>query len=134
MPVDSARISPLSFTKLVVDNLDKMAAFYEAVCGLVEESRAVEEIAGRPIEEVLFKADPPGTGSFVLTKFLDAPKRSNQDVVLGFTTDDVDALVERAQAAGGSVMQEAYSVPEQGFKVAFLTDIEGNIMEVVELL
>jgi lactoylglutathione lyase len=67
----------------VVDDADRMSAFYAAVCGLVEEGRGEDQIAGRPIQEVYFKADPPGTGNFTLTKFLDRPRSSDQQVILG---------------------------------------------------
>ena len=125
---------PPGFTKLVVDDLDKVAAFYGAVCGLVEEGRAEDQIAGRPIQELYFTSDPPGTGTFTLTRFLDAPAGSKPGVILGFVTDDVAAFVERAEAAGASVVQAAHSRPEFGVKVAFLNDVEGNLLEVVELL
>jgi catechol 2,3-dioxygenase-like lactoylglutathione lyase family enzyme len=118
----------------VVDDLDKTAAFYRSVCGLVEEGRSEDQIAGRPIQELYFKADPPGTGTFTLTKFLDAPTRSKPGVILGFVTEDIVAFVDRAQAAGASVEQAAHPRPEFGVKVAFLNDIEGNLLEVVELL
>jgi lactoylglutathione lyase len=130
----SSEVISVGFTKLVVDDLDKTAAFYESVCGLVEDSRAKEQIAGRPIEELYFKADPPGTGTFTLTRFLDAPAGSKPGVILGFVTGDIVAFVERAQAAGGSVAEAPHSMPEVGVKVAFLNDVEGNLLEVVELL
>jgi catechol 2,3-dioxygenase-like lactoylglutathione lyase family enzyme len=130
----SSGVTPLGFTKLIVDDLDKCAAFYAAVCGLVEESRAEDQIAGRPIEELYFTSDPPGTGTFTLTKFLDAPARSEPGVILGFVTEDVDAFVDRARAAGAGVVEAAQSRPEFGVKVAFVNDLEGNLLEVVELL
>ena len=125
---------PLGFTKLVVDDLDKVADFYRSVCGLVEEGRGEDEIAGRAIRELYFESDPPGTGTFTLTNFVDAPTRSKPGVILGFVTEDIDAFVDRAQAAGGRVEQAAHPRPEYGVKVAFLTDVEGNLLEVVELL
>lgn len=130
----SNNLVPLGFTKLVVDDLDKVAAFYAAVCGLVEEGRAEDEIAGRPMQELYFKSDPPGTGTFTLTKFVGGPAGSRPGVILGFVTDDIDAFVDRAQSAGASVEQAAHPRPEHGVKVAFLNDIEGNLLEVVELL
>lgn len=134
MMTSSDNLVPLGFTKLVVDDLDKVAAFYGAVCGLVEEGRSEDEIAGRTIQELYFKADPPGTGTFTLTRFVGAPASSKPGVILGFVTEDIDAFVDRAEAAGASVAQDAHSRPEFGVKVAFLNDIEGNLLEVVELL
>jgi lactoylglutathione lyase len=128
------KIIPLGFTKLIVQDLDKAAAFYKSVCGLVEEGRADDQIAGRPITEVYFKADPPGTGTFTLTKFLDTPRPPVQAVILGFVAENIDAFVQRALDAGSDIIEAVQSRPEHGVKVAFVSDVEGNIIEVVELI
>jgi catechol 2,3-dioxygenase-like lactoylglutathione lyase family enzyme len=59
------------FTKLVVGDLDRCAAFYSEVFGLREQNRVHDEIAGRPIDEILFQATAPGGGTFVLLRFAD---------------------------------------------------------------
>jgi lactoylglutathione lyase len=128
------KVTALGFTKLVVEDLDKVAAFYGAVCGLIEEGRADEKIAGRPIRELYFKSDPPGTGTFTLTKFLDVQRPATESLILGFIADDIDEFVEKAIAAGGEVMAAVQPQPDHGVKVAFLKDVEGNWIEVVELL
>jgi predicted enzyme related to lactoylglutathione lyase len=132
--VQSAEIVLLGFTKLIVGDVDRMSAFYAAVCGLIEEGRGEDRIAGEPMQEVYFKSDPPGTGTFTLTKFLDRPNSSDQRVILGFITRDIGAFVRRAQEAGGCVVEEPHARAEHGVKVAFVTDLENNLIEVVELL
>jgi lactoylglutathione lyase len=132
--IDSRKVTPLGFTKLLVSDLDKASAFYQAVCGFVEDSRGEDQIGGHPIRELYFRSDPPGTGTFTLTKFLNGPKRSGPGVILGFVTDCIDTFVANAQAAGANVVQAPHSRPEFGVKVAFLNDLEGNLLEVVELL
>ena len=122
------------FTKLLVNDLDKTAAFYKSVCGLVETARVSDAIAGRQIEEVLFNATGEGGATFVLLKFVDAPKPTNDEVILGFVTSDLEAFVQRACAAGGTVVQGIRAVPAHGVKVAFVTDVEGHLIEVVQML
>jgi len=134
MSVEAGQVIPLGFTKLVVENLDVVSQFYQSVCGLVEEGRAEEKLGGRPICESYFRADPPGTGTFILTKFLDAPRPICEALILGFVTDDVVKFVERAVIAGGALIEAPRSDPEHGVKVAFVKDVEGNLIEVVELL
>ena len=131
---DTGIVLPLGFTKLVVEDSDKMSAFYGAVCGLIEEGRGEDQIAGRPMCEVYFKADPPGTGTFTLTKFLDAPRPKVEAVILGFVAGDIDRFIEKAVAAGATIVETAHARPDHGVKVAFLKDVEGNLIEVVELL
>ena len=125
---------PLGFTKLVVEDLDAMSGFYGTVCGFEEEGRADAAIGGQPIREVHFRSDPPGTGTFTLTKFLDAKRTAAQALILGFIAPDIDQFVDRAVAAGADLVEPVSSVPEHGVKVAFVRDIEGNLIEVVELL
>ena len=126
--------STFSFTKLVVGDLDKCAAFYTEVCGLVEQGRVDADISGAPISEILFDPSYPGGPTFVLFKFLDRPAPTPGEIILGFITPDVEAVVARAHKAGGKIIQAVRSDPDHGVKVAFVTDVEGRLIEVVELL
>jgi predicted enzyme related to lactoylglutathione lyase len=123
-----------SFTKLLVNDLEASAAFYKAVTGVEELTRVQSNIAGREIDEIIFKATAEGAASFVLLKFVGAPKPVNDEVILGFVTPDVDAFVKRALAAGGKVTQEPYDNVEHGVRVGFVEDVEGHLIEVVQML
>jgi lactoylglutathione lyase len=129
-------VSPahFAFTKLVVADLEASANFYKAVAGLEEDYRVDESIGDRKISEILFKPNFPGAGIFVLFKFLDRDKPENEEVLLGFITDNADAFAERAVAHGGSVVQKAVDMPKHGVRVAFVKDNEGHLLEVVEML
>ncbi|ANI79228.1 VOC family protein [Sphingobium sp. EP60837] len=134
MSTGSGGAIPLAFTKLIVEDADSMARFYATLCGLEEEGRGEDQIAGRPIQEIYFRSDPPGTGSFTLTKFLDAPRSASEAVILGFVAADIDQFVETAQSAGATLIEPVQSRSDHGVKVAFVKDIEGNLIEVVQLL
>ena len=131
---DDVKPIPLGFTKLVVGDLDKMSSFYRSVCGLIEEGRDEDKIGDRTFREVFFRSDPPGTGTFVLLQFVGCPRPAGQGVLLGFVADDIDRFMERAVAAGAAVIEAAHPRPEHGVKVAYATDIEGNLIEVVEII
>jgi predicted enzyme related to lactoylglutathione lyase len=122
------------FTKLLVADLEASAAFYTAVFGLKEQYRVHADIAGREIDEILFEATAPGAGTFVLLRFEGVTKPSSDEVILGFIATDIDAVVQRAVDAGGAVAREVLTQVEHGAKVAFVTDIEGHLIEVVEML
>lgn len=122
------------FTKLLVHDLERTATFYKAVCGVTELARVESKIAGRPISEIMFNATGQGAATFVLLKFEGAPKPTNDEVIIGFVTPDLEAFIGRVKAAGGSVEEDLKSMPEHGVKVAFLRDVEGHLLEVVELL
>jgi len=123
-----------SFTKLLVTDLDKAADFYKSVCGLVELGRVDAEIAGRKIREIMFNPTGEGGATFVLLKFLDAAKPSKDEVIVGFITPDLEAFVERTKVAGGRVVQNIFDDPEHGVRVAFVADVEGHLIEVVQML
>jgi predicted enzyme related to lactoylglutathione lyase len=120
------------FAKLLVVDLEKSAAFYTDVFGLKETTRIQSEIAGRELEEILFNPTGDGAATFVLLKFLDATTPSSNELILGFLTSDIDALIDRAIAAGGSVLREAQDYSHLGVKVAFINDLEGHLIEVVQ--
>lgn len=121
------------FTKLLVNDLASSAAFYSAVCGLKELARVDAEIEGRPIREIMFHPTGDGGATFVLLQFLDQPGSGN-DAILGFQTEDLEGFVHRTLAAGGQLVDPIKSLPDHGVKVAFVRDIEGHLLEVVELL
>lgn len=123
-----------SFTKLLVKDLEGTTAFYKEVCGLTELARVESVIAGRPMREIMFNTTGEGAATFVLLAFTDAQQASSDEVILGFITADLVAFVERVKKAGGTVAEEIRVETEHGVKVAFLRDIEGHLLEVVELL
>lgn len=130
----SASKASFSFTKLVVDDLEKCAAFYKEVCGLEELMRVDEAVADRAISEILFKPTAEGGPTFTLFKFIGSPAPAPGETILGFVTTDLESFLDRALTAGGSVVQPIKMMPELGIKVAFVADIEGRLLEVVQML
>jgi lactoylglutathione lyase len=121
------------FTKLVVGDLEKSASFYTSVCGVVEQARVNDVLDGRKISEILFNPGTPGGPTFVLFSFLDTPNPASSEVILGFMTADLDVFLDRARAAGGSVVEVLGDRPELGVKVAVVKDPEGHLIEVVQM-
>jgi catechol 2,3-dioxygenase-like lactoylglutathione lyase family enzyme len=122
------------FTKLIVGDLEKSAEFYKSVCELTEQARVDAAIEGRRISEIMFNPTGQGAATFVLLAYPDEPRPKGGEAILGFITEDVHAFVARAKAAGGTIAQDVASQPEHGVKVGFVRDIEGHLIEVVELL
>lgn len=125
-----------SFTKLVVDDLDAMVDYYCAVFGLHRGSRNTFEkgIAGEAIDEIALVAAPGDAyGALSLLEFVNRPAAKHDEVILGFTTPDIAALLERVRSAGGSVLGPVEEMPDHGLRVAFVRDPEGHLCEVVEL-
>ncbi len=124
-----------AFTKLVVDDLEKMAAFYSQVYGLAQVGRVQAQIGDDAIDEIMMgAAGATSPGSFVLLEYVDKPRPRNGEVILGFTTEDLPALLDRVRAAGGGIHADIQEMPERKLRVAFATDPEGHLAELVEML
>ena len=124
-----------AFTKLIVHDVEKMAAFYRDVYGLHAVNRVRgESIGGEEIDEIMLSADPSAAwGALVLLKYLGRGPSPNGESILGFTTDDLPALLERVRAAGGGITAPIKDMLELKIRVAFATDPEGHLAELVEV-
>lgn len=124
-----------AFTKLVVHDLEKLAAFYTAVYGLHAVARVGgERIGEEEIDEILLSPDPQAAfGSLILLRYLGRSPSPHGEVLLGFVSDDLPALLERVRAAGGRVAVPIRELPERGLRVAFASDPEGHLAELVQL-
>jgi predicted enzyme related to lactoylglutathione lyase len=121
------------FAKTFVHDLDAMAAFYEKVFGLVPYGRHQDEMFGRKIDEVTYQSSYPGGPALTLIKYLDSTGPTAGEAVQGFMSDNLEALVERALAHGGTVPDQIREVPEYNLKVVFVLDPEGHINEVIQM-
>lgn len=131
----SQPLPPLSFTKLVVHDLERMAAYYCDVYGLhvTNRHKAEKGALGEPIDEIMLSTQASEAyGSFILFKFVNRPAPRDNETILGFTTDDLDALVARVLRAGGSLAAPIADRPELGIRLAMARDPEGHINELVE--
>jgi lactoylglutathione lyase len=123
-----------SFTKLIVADLERMAAFYRDVYGLNQIARVQAHIGPDAIDEIMLGVGTEvSPGSLVLLKFLERLPPQNGEVILGFTTDRLPALLDRLRSAGGRIHADIKEMPELGLKVAFATDPEGHLAEIVQM-
>jgi nitronate monooxygenase len=103
-----------AFTKLVVHGLEKLAAFYGEAYGLHAVKRVRgERIGDEEIDEIMLSPDPNASfGSLVLLKYLGRGPSPSGELILGFTTDDLPALLERVRATGARIISSATTVAE----------------------
>ena len=123
-----------AFTKLVVHDRKAMADYYRHVFGLEELQHVSAEIAGSPIDEIILGLDGAYSGLILLT-WVDGTPPPPGEVILGFTTTDIEQLIARAVGAGGAVRQHPGEVAAApGFIVGFVADPEGHLAEVVQAM
>ena len=131
--MSSAPATTMASTKLVVHELDKTAAFYCEAYGFEQTGRMQAEIAGEPIDEIFLGKEGQAGPGLILMKYVDRPAPANGEVLLVFTTEDIDALVGNVRAAGGGVYVEPFQSDVTPYRAAFTTDPEGHLIENVEL-
>jgi predicted enzyme related to lactoylglutathione lyase len=129
-----APLAHFGFTKLQVADLEKSAAFYTRVAGLTQQTRVDTDSGGRKLSEIIFNPTRPGSATLVLIHYYDSPKPVVGELILGFETGDIDGFVARAVEAGGSIVREAWEMPEMKIRVAFVADPEGHVIELVQPL
>lgn len=132
-PFGATKDAQFGFSKVFVHDLSAMDAFYKEVFGLVELFRHDDAIMGRPISEIGYQATYQGGPSLTLMTYLDSSGPLAGESVQGFTTNDIDALVARALAAGGTLPEPVRRVEDFHLSVAFVLDPEGHVNEVVQL-
>ena len=120
------------FTKLLVADLEGSAAFYENVFGMERTFRIPSEINDRALEEIIFTSESGPT--FGLLKFDGVTKASSDEVILGFSTTDIEDTCARVVSAGGVVVRPPRPEAEWGVIVGFVTDNEGHLLEVTQPL
>ena len=120
------------FTKLIVGDLDRSAAFYRDVAGLTEERRIEGAAGGRPMTEIILGGGPAGAATLILYTHHGEPAPIPGDSILGFSTDDIAGFIDRLRKAGGTVTQDITDLPDHRLKFALATDSEGHIVEAIE--
>lgn len=128
---------PTTFTKLIVDDEEKMAAYYAAAYGLRPAHRISGDSAGtgEAFREIIMTwSDSMADGTLVMFKFADRPKPRDQQVILGFVTNDLEALKRRIVDAGGKLVGPTRDEPSHGVRVQFSEDPEGALAENVQML
>lgn len=123
------------FTKLICRDEEAMAAYYTSVYGYGIVQRVAGNSDGQPFREVILAPGGDWTrGSLVMFNFTERDAPRDQQVILGFVVDDLDALVAKITANGGKLVGPIREEAEHGVRVVFSTDPEGALCENVQML
>jgi len=123
------------FAKLICRDEEAMANYYMAVYGYGLVQRVAGESDGEPFREVILA--PGGDwsrGSLVMFNFTDRAAPRDQQVILGFVVEDLDAVAKAIVANGGKLVGPIRDEPEHGVRVVFATDPEGALSVNVQML
>lgn len=128
LPFGAEQDIDFMFTKMMVHDLERSVEFYKKVFGLIELNRIEAKIAGRDVKEVVYQPTYKGGPLFVLANFPDDAEVARNELILGFSTGDFEACLQRIEQAGGSILEDR-SIPDMG-RHAFVTDPEGHLLQI----
>lgn len=121
------------FAKLIVGDEEAEAAYYTAVYGLKLLQRLEGTTDGEPFREIILAiGDDMASGMLVMFNFTARPAPRDQQAILGFMTDDIDALAARIVAYGGKLVGPIRE--EAGMRLVFATDPEGALTENIQMM
>ena len=112
--------NPIPYVEIPVADLDRAVIFYEAVFGFSLERQTVD---GYPMALFPFADGAPGATAALAEGEVYVP--SKQGAILYFHVDDMDAVMKRAEQAGGAILYPRKDIGELGF-VGEIQDSEGN--------
>jgi predicted enzyme related to lactoylglutathione lyase len=108
-------------------NLGRQRAFYQRLLGAVQTSRFPAE------GPVFFVGLKLGDSELGLFNEADADLSAPSRILLSVEVDDVDALLEQVEAAGGRVLGQPTDMP-WGQRVAHIHDPDGNMVNLTQTL
>ena len=123
-----------AFTKLIVGDIEQAERFYCSTLGFTRTATIeAGEGEGQLREFILSLGDQRGP-QLILIQYLNRPTPAPGESVLGFMVDDVPTSVDTMIAAGAKVVVPVTEVPEHGLKLAYVSDPQGHLIEILQPL
>ena len=125
-----------AFTKLVVADLTAAEQFYKKTLGLsrvtyIEFGEGPEEL-----QEVVLTVPggAPGGALLNLIRYPNRPMPAPGETVIGFIVDDVEATVAALTGAGARIKIPVVDMADEGLRLAYVTDLDGHTIEILQSL
>ena len=123
-------------TKVIVSDIERAFTFYHSVFGLEESARVSKGEGESEMHEIIMGSErgKMSVPSLVVQSYPNKPLPPPGVVTLGFIVPDLEAAIDKAVNSGAIIKRPITSMPEHGIKVAFVSDPEGHLLEVVQML
>jgi len=123
-------------TKVIVSDIERAFAFYHSVFGLEESARVSKGEGESEMHEIIMGSErgKMSVPSLVVQSYPNKPLPPPGVVTLGFIVPDLEAAIDKAVNSGAIIKRPITLMPEHGIKVAFVSDPEGHLLEVVQML
>ncbi|MGW1677688.1 VOC family protein [Saccharopolyspora sp. NPDC002376] len=110
---------------VITPDLDRLQGFYQALFGAQETARVPDD------GPTFFVALDIDGDRLELVNNRDVKVREPNRILLSFSVDNVDELLERVESAGGEVLGPANDMP-WGQRVAHIKDPDGNAVNLTQ--
>jgi predicted enzyme related to lactoylglutathione lyase len=123
------------FTKLVVNDLDRLERFYREVFGLERVGRVTTDEHQYALEEVILALPgEPGAHRLIITRYSQRPCPAAGAAWTGFVVPDIEAALAAVEHGGGAIEVPVHGNPEHGVLAAIAADPEGHLIEIIQML
>lgn len=126
-------VKSIAYAKIVVGDLDRLQSFYSEFLGLTLAMRIEEGEGDDAFAECFFAPGPQSPPQIVLIAYTNRPAPPRGEAVLALRVDSVDEIVASTCRGGGAIAVEAYDVPEHNIRMAYVTDPEGHLIELIQM-
>lgn len=126
------KASSVVFTALHVRKLDSSLAFYKAVFGLIEKMR---HEGGEEVEVGIGASDDTGQLPIMLVARKDGTAEFTAPAMpyrIALSVTKIEEMCDRAARHGGAVVKPVINLEAYHTKIAFVTDPDGNMIELFE--
>ena len=123
-----------AFTKMVVADLAAAERFYTTTLGLTRVANVESGEGIHALQEVILSV-PGATGDaaqLALIHYPNRPMPSLGEAEFGFAVTDIEATIAAMTAAGGQIVVPLLDLPEHRLRLAFITDPQGHLIELLE--
>jgi predicted enzyme related to lactoylglutathione lyase len=118
----------------MVHDVPAAEAFYAKVLGLVVLERVVHG-GEHPLEETVMAVPGAENGPrLIVARPFGRPLPPPGESITGFMVTDIHASVGAVVEAGGSIIHPPLDNEEHGLRLAFVTDHEGHVIELLQII
>ena len=115
-------MNPVIWFEIPVTDIVRAKEFYEKVFDFKLESHDFDtmKMAWFPMSK-----DAPGAAGSLVQEDSYAPSLTETGVIIYFSVEDIEAILEKASGNGGEILQPKLAIGEYGF-IGHFIDSEGN--------
>jgi len=125
-----------TLTKIIVADIDAMEQFYIRTLGLSRIAYLEHGEGDTAFKEVILgTADASQVAAKIsFVQYLAKASPTPGEAIVAFMVDDVAAVLAAMCDAGGAVAVPVQDIPEHRLKLAYVTDPEGHMVEIMQAL